>query len=41
MPLIINSLIETNMGLPYLFLIHQALSRRYREDLSINTNNSL
>jgi hypothetical protein len=33
MPLIINSLIETNMGLPYLFLIHLALSRRYGEDL--------
>lgn len=34
MPLIINSLIETNMGLPYLFLIHSALSNRYGEDLS-------
>jgi hypothetical protein len=33
MPLIINSLIETNMGLPYLFLMHLALSRRYGEDL--------
>ena len=33
MPLIINSLIETNMGLPYLFLIHLALSKRHREDL--------
>ena len=36
MPLIINSLIETNMGLPFIFLIHQAVSRRYREDLSQN-----
>lgn len=34
MPLIVNSLIETNMGLPYLFLIHRALSNRYREDLT-------
>jgi hypothetical protein len=33
MPLIINSLIETNMGLPYLFLIHLTLSKRYGEDL--------
>lgn len=33
MPLIINSLIETNMGLPYLFLIHFALSKRFGEDL--------
>ena len=33
MPLIINSLIETNMGLPYLFLIHFVLSKKYREDL--------
>jgi hypothetical protein len=33
MPLIVNSLIETNMGLPYLFLIHFALSKKYKEDL--------
>ena len=33
MPLIVNSLIETNMGLPYLFLIHKALTSRYGEDL--------
>ena len=33
MPLIVNSLIETNMGLPYLFLIHKALNNRYGEDL--------
>jgi len=33
MPLIINSLIETNMGLPYLFLMHFAMSKRFREDL--------
>ena len=37
MPLIINSLIETNMGLPYLFLIHQKISRKYREDLRTYT----
>lgn len=28
MPLIVNSLIETNMGMPYLYLIHKAVSRR-------------
>jgi hypothetical protein len=27
MPLIVNSLLETNMGMPYLFLIHEALNR--------------
>ena len=36
MPLIVNSLIETNMGLPYLFLIHRAINNRYNEDLKIN-----
>nr|WP_122012914.1 hypothetical protein [Maliibacterium massiliense] len=34
MPLIVNSLIETNMGLPYIFFIHRAVSRRWREDTS-------
>ncbi len=29
--LIVNSLVETNMGLPYLYLIHRALSRRWDE----------
>ncbi|MCF7931429.1 MAG: hypothetical protein K9L02_07975 [Acholeplasmataceae bacterium] len=33
-PLIVNSLLETNLGIPYLFFIHQALTKRYREDLS-------
>ena len=33
MPLIINSLIETNIGLPYLFFMHFAMSKRFREDL--------
>jgi len=33
MPLVINSLLETNLGLPYLFLIHRAVTLRYREDL--------
>jgi len=29
MPLIVNSLIETNMGMPYLYLIHKSISRRF------------
>ena len=28
-PLVINSLIETNLGMPYLYLIHEAVSRRH------------
>ncbi len=34
MPLILNSLIETNLGLPYLYLIHKLISKRYEENLS-------
>lgn len=32
-PLIVNSLIETNMGLPFLFLIHRSVTSRYDEGL--------
>jgi hypothetical protein len=32
-PLVINSLIETNLGVPYLYLIHRAIKRRWSEDL--------
>lgn len=28
LPLIVNSLIETNLGMPYLYLIHEAVSNR-------------
>ena len=31
-PLIINSLLETNLGIPYLFLIHKAIVRHRSED---------
>lgn len=31
---IVNALLETNMGLPYLWAIHRAIGRRRREDLS-------
>lgn len=34
MPLIINSLVETNMGLPYIFLIHRVVTSKRNEDLS-------
>ncbi|MBM3700906.1 MAG: hypothetical protein FJW68_08380 [Actinobacteria bacterium] len=33
MPLIVNSLLETNMGLPFLFLIHRSIASRYSESL--------
>jgi len=33
-PLIVNSLLETNLGIPYLFFIHRALTKKYHEDLS-------
>jgi len=33
MPLIVNSLIETNLGMPYLYLIHRAVSCRLTENL--------
>ncbi len=31
--LIVNSLLETNMGLPYLYFIHSAVNRKYGPDL--------
>jgi len=34
MPLIVNSLLETNLGLPFLFLIHKAISTRFEENFS-------
>jgi hypothetical protein len=34
LPLIVNSLIETNLGMPYLYLIHRAVSTRTAEDLA-------
>ena len=32
-PLIVNSLLETNLGLPYIYFIHRAFTRRRGEDL--------
>ena len=34
MPLIVNSLLETNMGLPLIYLIHRKTAMRYNEDLT-------
>lgn len=33
-PLIVNSLLETTLGIPYLFFIHRALTKKYHEDLT-------
>ena len=32
-PLLVNSLLETNLGLPYIFFIHRAVSSRWSENL--------
>jgi hypothetical protein len=34
LPLIVNSLVETNLGLPYLYLIHRAVTERVNEDMT-------
>lgn len=31
-PLVVNSLLETNLGMPYIYLIYLAYSRRFREN---------
>ena len=33
-PIVINSLIETNLGLPFVYYIHKYVTRRWKEDLS-------
>jgi len=35
--IIVNSLLETNMGLPYLYLIHHAINRKYNESLKFSS----
>lgn len=37
--LLIDSLIETNLGMPYLYFIHKFVARRKREDLSSISRN--
>lgn len=34
-PILVNSLLETNLGLPYIFFIHRAVSKRIGEDLKL------
>lgn len=36
-PLIINSLLETNLGMPIIYLIHTYVTRHYPEDLFVRT----
>ncbi|MFN2243821.1 MAG: hypothetical protein ACK2U2_16120 [Anaerolineae bacterium] len=36
-PIVVNSLIETNLGIPYIYYIHKQITRRWKEDLSANT----
>jgi hypothetical protein len=33
-PLIVDSLVETNLGIPILYLVHRAISRRYAPDMA-------
>jgi hypothetical protein len=33
-PIVVNSLIETNLGMPYIFFIHKYVSMYWKEDLS-------
>jgi len=40
-PLIIDSLLETNLGIPYLFFIHRALTKRFNEDATKKENEDL
>lgn len=38
MTLLVNSIIETNLGMPYIYLIYVAISKRYKDDLKPNNN---
>jgi hypothetical protein len=35
-PIVVNSLIETNLGIPYAYYIHKHITVRWKEDLSAN-----
>ena len=35
-PIVVNSLIETNLGIPYAYYIHKYITVRWKEDLSAN-----
>jgi len=34
MPIVVNSLIETNLGLPWIYYIHRVVTKRYNEGLA-------
>lgn len=34
MPLIVNSLVETTLGMPGIYLIHRLVTKRWNEDMS-------
>lgn len=36
-PILFNSLLETNLGMPYLYLIHRALSQRYQPTMFVES----
>jgi hypothetical protein len=33
-PIVVNSLIETNLGMPFIYYIHKYIAKRWKEDLS-------
>ena len=35
-PIVVNSLIETNLGIPYIYYIHKIVNRHWKENLSVN-----
>jgi hypothetical protein len=38
LPLVVNSLIETNLGMPYLYLMHEAINTRFDEGLQTHSS---
>ena len=35
-PIVVNSLIETNLGMPFIYYIHKQVTKRWKENLSTN-----
>lgn len=38
-PIVVNSLIETNLGMPYIYYIHKLISKRWNKDLTLSVLN--
>jgi hypothetical protein len=38
LPLMVNSLIETNLGMPYLYMMHEAVNTHFDEDLQTRSS---